>query len=154
MTDITPKGPFLLNRESIIAHVQENKIGNYNLGVRRPSSPSQLHKPLGAHSGTKFSDIDLMDFEIRYVGRSDKDLQIRLISHIEGEQDCDYFIFWYTNTAEEAYRKECIQYHAERGVIFNKIHPDTPIGIDLVCPDPNCSKDLNENSLLWADKSK
>jgi hypothetical protein len=102
------KGPYPLTEQDIDANVKE-KIGNYALGYN-------------------YRDT----FRIKYIGRSDNDLNQRLKDHIkEGHK---LFKFSYAHNATEAYRKECRHYHGSKGTL-NKNHPDKPDGLDsLKCP--------------------
>ena len=76
------------------------------------------------------------DIHVLYVGRSDDDLQKRLLGHLkEGK----YGSFWFKNEpdAKAAYNSECMEYHLYGGKrhLDNDIHPDTPDGMShLTCP--------------------
>jgi hypothetical protein len=107
-------GPYPLTEEDIDSRFQE-KIGNYALGVAAKNIMA-----------------------VKYVGRSDTNLNQRLKDHL-GEEGYNAFEFAYTGNPELAYRKECRDFHAfvDRGFILdNKIHPDKPKGasLTLVCP--------------------
>lgn len=99
-----------LTRESVNGLVVAGSIGNYILYDNK--------------------------YALRYVGRSDTDLQERLLDHV-GEYPYRYFKFWYANSKEEAYYIECEQYHRnENSKKFrNEDHPARPDGMEsLRCP--------------------
>lgn len=76
------------------------------------------------------------EFRIRYVGRSDTDLQSRLLNHVD-ETPYRYFKCWTTDSSKSAYYEECKQYHRYlgSGKLMNKNHPDSPDGMShLRCP--------------------
>ena len=73
---------------------------------------------------------------VRYVGRSDTDLQSRLLSHVD-ESPYRYFKYRTTDSPKSAYYEECEQYHRYlgSGKLMNKNHPDSPDGMShLRCP--------------------
>ena len=75
-------------------------------------------------------------FIFRYVGRSDRCLQTRLLTH-GLLYHCSYFIFLYTDTAKEAFEVESKWWHdcKNSGInLLNIIHPDSPSGMSLPCP--------------------
>jgi hypothetical protein len=71
---------------------------------------------------------------ILYSGRADDDLAKRLKQHVGKYL---FFQYGFTNTAQEAYEKECYLYHTFNPP-DNKIHPACPAGLNLVCY--NCGK--------------
>lgn len=81
-------------------------------------------------------------FIVLYVGRSDDDLQERVkhgISDMQINPSLRYerFKFSYSDTAVEAYEKECKNYHdfgGEKGKLYNKLHPAKPEGYNGNCP--------------------
>ncbi len=105
-----------LDISTIRANVKEGSIGNYWL----------FDGALG----------------IRYVGRSDTDLQSRLLRHVD-ESPYKSFKFSYAASPKEAYYKECEQYHRYigSGKLMNKNHPDSPDGMSHLCC-PVCYLDL------------
>lgn len=100
---------YLLSRESVERFVRPGTPGNYIL-------------------------YDVSQ-SIRYVGRSDTDLQQRLFDHVN-EKPYQYYKCWPASSPEEAYYKECEQYHQHlgSGKLLNKYHPATPDGTELRCP--------------------
>lgn len=81
-------------------------------------------------------------FIVRYVGRSDSDLKERIkhgITDREADKTMRYerFKFSYADTVEEAYNKECRNYHdfgGPEGRLVNKVHPAKPEGYGGACP--------------------
>ena len=97
--------------------VPEEVIGNYVLGYREGSG----------------------GIRIKYVGRSDTDLNRRLHEHLD--ESYDAFMFNTQDTPEEAYLEECRNWHkygGDKGRLYNKNHPDRPEGCTEHCPV--CSK--------------
>lgn len=60
-----------------------------------------------------------------YVGRSDTSLRRRLLEHA-GDYRSTYFTYDVSNTADEAFDKECSLYHALSGSTVNRYHPHRP----------------------------
>jgi hypothetical protein len=67
---------------------------------------------------------------VRYVGRSDDDLNARLKQHLGKYQHFKYAFF---PTAKAAFDKECALYHDFKPS-DNAIHPARPQGSMLRCP--------------------
>ena len=82
-------------------------------------------------------------FIVRYVGRSDTDLRERLrhgVDDMENDSSCRYecFKFSYAESVNEAYEKECHNYHdfgGDGGRLCNEIHPAKPEGYGGGCPE-------------------
>lgn len=75
-------------------------------------------------------------FVIRYVGRSDRCLRTRLLTH-NHLYECSYFIFRYASSPAEGFQMECKWWHdyvSWPGELLNKRHPGTPPGRNLSCP--------------------
>lgn len=70
---------------------------------------------------------------VRYVGRSDTDVEGRVSGH---ELKATYSRVQITPCVDAAhsFRAECELYHAYLDTIQNKIHPASPEGMDLECP--------------------
>lgn len=100
--------------------VQEGRIGNYAYGYLDNRSV----------------------FIVLYVGRSDSDLKERIkhgIIDMKGNPMLRYerFKFSYANSVNEAYEKECRNYHdfgGEENVLYNEVHPAKPEGYEGKCP--------------------
>jgi len=105
---------YQLDRVTVEKFVPSGSIGNYLL-----------------YDGTS---------RIRYVGRSDTDLQKRLLGHVD-EPPYKYFKSSYVASPEEAFYKECEQYHEclASGFLLNKNHPDCPENMPHLCC-PICSQ--------------
>lgn len=81
-------------------------------------------------------------FVVKYVGRSDTDLRERIkhgLEDMKANPELKYqrFKFSYAETPEEAFRKECRNYHdfgEDRGSLNNNYHPDAPDGTNCSCP--------------------
>ena len=72
------------------------------------------------------------DLIVRYVGRSDTDLNARLKNWVGSY---NYFMYGHLTTEYDAYRKECHLYHAFMGnALDNSIHPAKPSSVFCQCP--------------------
>lgn len=101
-------------------------IGNYRIGI--------------------LDDNDT--FKVAYIGRTiDQSVRERLLQHWnDGEfRNCTVFDFNIAESPEDAYYRECLDYHAfddgmrGDGFFKNKIHP-SKIKEDVSCPWPDCEK--------------
>lgn len=113
MIEITMEDIYPFYEETIDELIPPDTIGNYILGYR----------------------VGKSEIQIRYVGRSDTDLNRRLHEHLEDPYDA--FMFNTQNTPEEAYIEECWNWHGcdgPQGRLENKIHPDKPEGCEATCP--------------------
>lgn len=102
MASLNMEGPYPLTIESIDKRVKKGSIGNYALGYS---------------DGTSFM--------VKYVGRSDSDLNKRLKDHVGSYKE---FKFSYASSAKEAYAKELRNYHDFGGseALDNEIEPAKP----------------------------
>ncbi len=64
-------------------------------------------------------------FIVRYVGRSDSDVNQRLKSHIGKHPLCTHFKFSTASSPKAAFEKECQNWH-DFNPPENQIHPDRP----------------------------
>ncbi|MFA5931505.1 MAG: hypothetical protein WC821_04310 [archaeon] len=109
-----------LDEKSVNNSIKPGSIGNYALGLDTPSS-----------------------FNVKYVGRSDTDLNQRLLAwcvdKINGKVTYTHFKFSYSSSIKNAFEKECINYHdfGESKSLANEIHPDRPKNTDWKCPKCN-----------------
>lgn len=71
--------------------------------------------------------------DLVYVGRSDTDLQHRLLTHPYARK-AHYFTYDVHWTKEQAFLVECANYHAATVQLLNKIHPAAPSNSPLKCP--------------------
>ena len=109
-----------LTYDEIDRLVLENSIGNYAYGYLN----------------------DKGVFIVCYVGRSDTDLKERIkhgIEDMKADPTCRYerFKFSYADSIQEAYEKECQNYHdfgGEEGYLRNKEHPAKPDRYEGTCP--------------------
>lgn len=104
MATLNMDGPFPLTNESIDKRVLKDSIGNYSLGYTKDADGS---------------------FIVKYVGRSDTDLNARLKTHVGKYPD---FKFSYSTSAKEAYAKELRNYTDFGGsdALDNEIEPARP----------------------------
>lgn len=115
MRTLNMDGPFELNQEVINELIPDELPGNYAYG---------------------YIDEEDGSFVVQYVGRSDTNLKERIC---HGINNYPYFKASIANSAQEAYYKECQNYHdfgGEEGLLDNKIHPATPergLGLCPVC---------------------
>lgn len=85
---------------------------------------------------------DLNGFKVGYVGRSDRCLRTRLISH-NHLYNYDYFIFKYTRNIKDAYLHECQYWHVSQdNHLANVIHPASPKNSGLKCPYCGFANDI------------
>jgi hypothetical protein len=104
-------GSYDLTTEKINEIVKKTSAGNYALG---------------------YVDKE-KKFIVKYVGRSDTNLNARLLQHIgEGYKK---FKYSYAQNSKEAFEKECKNYHdfGASESLDNKIHPDRPADKDWKC---------------------
>lgn len=120
MPSLNMGSSYPLTEENVNTKIGENRIGNYAYGYLN----------------------DQGAFIVKYVGRSDSDLRTRIKHGIAEFRDnpklkYEQFKFSYADTEEEAYMKECRNYHdfgGPDGLLENHIHPDSPDGYDWHCP--------------------
>lgn len=106
------KGYFDYDSDTIEKKVDENKMGNYAIGIITNDGK----------------------FIPKYIGRSDKyDLIERIKSHLKEFKDCTHFKYSYATSEKEAFEKECENYHDFKPK-YNKIHPDKPNNTKYECP--------------------
>jgi hypothetical protein len=67
-----------------------------------------------------------------YAGRSDRDLQGRLITHACSER-ADYFGYEVYPDAERAYDMECALFHMLVPNLVNRVHPAAPAATERQC---------------------
>jgi len=105
------RGPYPLDEQTIDRVVTETSSGAYALGKTKDTT-----------------------FYIKYVGRSDDDVNGRLKDHV-GEYE--QFKYEYYPSAKAAFEKECQLWHdfgEPEGTLDNKSHPDRPDGTGWKCP--------------------
>ena len=104
------EGPYLLTEKEVDKRIEKNRAGNYAYGY--------------SEDGT---------FYVKYVGRSDTDLNGRIKHGIGQYRE---FKFSYAENSKDAFEKECKNYHDFGGSdsLDNDIHPDKPDDTDYECP--------------------
>ena len=109
MASLNMSGPFSFTESGIDSAIHDNKIGNYALGSKN----------------------DKNGLGISYVGRSDNDLKSELKQRLQTHPH-SHFKASYANSVEEAYIKECQNYH-DFSPPENEIHPAKP-NSNINCP--------------------
>jgi len=111
MVKLDMNGSYELKKEKIEEKITKISSGNYALGHIKDKS-----------------------FIVEYVGRSDDDLNKRLIKWVSSYKR---FKFSYATSPKAAFEKECKNYHdfGENKSLDNKIHPDRPDGSSWACSD-------------------
>lgn len=110
MAKLNMNGSYELSNEKIDQNVIKTSAGNYALGHTKDSS-----------------------FIVKYVGRSDDDLNKRLKDWVG---DYKQFKYSYATSPKAAFEKECRNYHdfGENKKLDNEYHPDRPDGSTWKCP--------------------
>jgi len=106
-------GAYPLTDKDIDANVKKGVPGNYALGRTDPSDKK---------------------FIVKYVGRSDTDLNKRLHDWV-GKGYAE-FKFSYASSVGDAFNKECRNFHDFGGIdeLDNDIHPARPEKASYPCP--------------------
>jgi len=113
------EGPFDFTFAEIDAKVLPRRIGSYVLG-------------------TVLADGS---FNVRYVGRSDTDLNVELKKRLASKYL--KFMFSYAASSKDAFIKESQNYHffSGKGRLDNERHPDRPDDMtNLECPVIGCTE--------------
>lgn len=113
MANLEMQGPYVLIPDKIDEIVTAKTPGNYALGY-----------------------IADKNFIVVYIGRSDNDLNSELKKLVFCKSDCLFFKFFLVKSADEAFEKECLNYHdfgGNTGLKNNK-HPVPLKGFDWKCP--------------------
>ncbi|WP_218020680.1 hypothetical protein [Nocardia beijingensis] len=63
--------------------------------------------------------------DLIYVGRSDTDIQRRLIRHSIDRRG-EYFTYDIHHSVTNAFDMECALFHLHAGTLSNRLHPDKP----------------------------
>ena len=104
-------GPYLLEEDVIKDIIKSGRAGNYALGY---TTENYYFLP-------------------KYIGRADQCVQEILLNQV-AQHPFKMFKFSYAHSAEEAFIKECHNYHQYEEQIENESHPETPALLDLACP--------------------
>jgi hypothetical protein len=105
-------GPYALTAENVDYFIKYKSPGSYALGYTD-------------NNGT---------YIIKYVGRSDDDVNYRLKSWVGKYQR---FKFGYFDSPKASFEKECYLYHdfgGDKGQLDNEIHPQRPENTNWSCP--------------------
>ncbi len=86
--------------------------------------------PKGKTGVYKLGELEESNFLVHYVGRSDTDLQRRLLRHALNNRNT-FFSFNITGSAKTAFLRECMNFHSFND-LTNAIHPAS-IG-NMHCP--------------------
>lgn len=130
MASLDMFGPFDLTDDEVNKRVEENRVGNYAFGCIENIDGKRV-------------------FVVRYVGRSDTNLRERIKQSYKQNESiffdskCNFFKFSYASTIQEAYEKECRNYHdfGEHIHLLNKEHPAKPKDKEYFnCPIDGCGK--------------
>ena len=92
--------------------------------------------PEGCIGVYALGDIEEGHFAIKYVGRSDRSLRRRLLTH-NLLYEFSYFIFMTVSSTREGFELESRWWHDCKLAhlpVENRIHPDAPSGQKLQCP--------------------
>lgn len=110
MASLGMNGPYDLTNDQIDKQVTKTSPGNYALGYSEDKT-----------------------FFVKYVGRSDTDLNGRLKDRV-GEYK--RFKYSYATSSKAAFEKECHNYHdfGEDKKLDNKKHPQRPADKSWKCP--------------------
>jgi len=112
MTSLGMEGPYNFTSSEIDRVVTRKSCGNYALGYTKDD-------------GT---------FIVKYVGRSDSDVNIELKARLPLNHK--KFKYSYATSPKAAFEKECQNYHDFGGSkeLENKNHPSRPAGTGWKCP--------------------
>lgn len=113
MASLDMKGPYVLVPDKIDENVAPNLPGNYAVGY-----------------------ISVNDFIVLYVGRSEKDINAELKDWVYRKSDCLFFKFSIAKSPEEAFYKECVNFHDFSGSTNLKSckHPAREAALKWKCP--------------------
>lgn len=112
MASLEMQGAFDLTNHKIDELITRTCEGNYALGVINQKTKK---------------------FVVKYVGRSETDLNARLKQHVGKHPK---FKFSYAASPQEAFEKVCKNFHDFGGVkkLVNHIHPTPPADTEWKCP--------------------
>jgi len=112
MPSLNMNGPYELTTGKIDEVVTKTSAGNYALGYVSDSS-----------------------FYVRYVGRSDDDVNRRLKAWVGKSTWYTHFKFSYATSPKAAFEKECENWHDfDAGSLDNEQHPERPDNTNWKCP--------------------
>lgn len=85
-------------------------------------------------------------FVVGYIGRSDKSLRDRLLTHNHKEK-FDYFSFEVVNSRKEAFFMETEYWYLHKKKVINKIHPNKPEGLEMEHPVDSIARVIKKKFL-------
>ncbi|MGB1585628.1 MAG: hypothetical protein ACPHID_01100 [Thermoplasmatota archaeon] len=88
-------------------------------------------------------------FYIDYFGRSDTNLQRRLLEHVKSGA-YSTFEFLETNSIGDAYHMECSEWHLNGQRTMNKIHPALAEGLPYACPWCDLAAQMERQAEVFA----
>lgn len=97
-------------------------------------------------------DVEDGLFQVKYIGRSDRCVMTRLLTH-NYLYAFSYFFVQYAKTPEEAFRLESRWWHTcwdTEIPLRNKIHPDAPANSGALCPYCEFAQ-ASRRSGFWKD---
>ena len=120
-------------------------MASLNMGISHNLTYDEIDRLVLENSIENYAYGYLNDkgvFIVCYIGRSDTDLKERIkhgIEYMKANPNCRYerFKFSYADSIQEAYEKECQNYHdfgGEEGYLRNKEHPAKPDRYEGTCP--------------------
>ncbi|AMK78455.1 MULTISPECIES: hypothetical protein [Methylomonas] len=112
MASLDMQGAYDLSNAKINELITESAEGNYALGIINQKTNK---------------------FVVKYVGRSETDLNARLKQHVGRYPK---FKFSYAASPKAAFEKVCQNYHDFGGSkkLLNHVHPTRPADVDWKCP--------------------
>ncbi|MBD9361008.1 hypothetical protein [Methylomonas fluvii] len=112
MASLDMQGAYDLSNAKINELITESAEGNYALGIINQKTNK---------------------FVVKYVGRSETDLNARLKQHVGRYPK---FKFSYAASPKAAFEKVCQNYHDFGGSkkLLNHVHPTRPADVDWQCP--------------------
>lgn len=112
MASLEMQGAYDLSNAKIDELITRISEGNYALGIINEKTNK---------------------FIVKYVGRSETDLNARLKQHVGKHPK---FKFSYASSPKEAFEKVCKNFHDFGGIkkLGNNIHPTRPLNTDWKCP--------------------
>lgn len=118
MASLDMQGAYDFNSSEIDRNVTKISSGNYALGYLEKREEKDT-------------------FIVRYVGRSDSDINKELKARLPLKHP--KFKFSYATSPKGAFEKECRNYHdfGESKELQNEVHPARPAGTNWECPSCN-----------------
>lgn len=130
MASLEMQGAYDLTNVKIDELISNSRVGNYALGIINQKTNK---------------------FVVKYVGRSETDLNARLKQHVGRHPK---FKFSFATSPQEAYEKVCRNFDDFGGIkkLGNNIHPAPPAETEWKCP--YCEKQANKLMPVKQRKAK